>query len=381
MVTKGKKEARTREAAEKKDKAGDQIKELEAELSKTKYNKKTQLHVGMIKAKIAAIKTKEEQKGKGGAKHEGFAVRKSGNATVVLVGFPSVGKSTLLNKITNAESKVGAYAFTTLDVIPGLLEYKHAKIQILDVPGIVKGAASGTGRGKEVISMMRNADLLLIMIEATNIKQLAVLEKEIFDANIRTNQSKPDVKITKTGKGGIDLGITCKLSHLEPETIIAILKEFKIVNAQIVIREDITVDQFIDAIEQNRNYVASAVVINKIDMIDEAARQKIKQTIAPDLLISVSQNINIPELKDLIFDKLNFIRIYTKEVNKEVDMNEPLIMKKGSTIEDVCRKLHKDFVKKFRLAKIWGSSKFPGQVLKKLNRVVEDNDIIEINLK
>ena len=81
----------------------ERIKEFEEELKKTKYNKKTQHHIGLVKAKIARLKEKSEQKKKGGKKGEGFSVRKSGDATVVLIGFPSVGKSTLLNKITNAE--------------------------------------------------------------------------------------------------------------------------------------------------------------------------------------------------------------------------------------------------------------------------------------
>ena len=307
-------------------------------------------------------------------------MRKSGDATVVLVGFPSVGKSTLLNNLTNADSKVGAYAFTTLEVIPGLLEHKSAKIQILDVPGIMQGAAAGTGRGREVISIMRNADLLLIIIEANNLKQLDVLMKEIQDAKIRINQVKPDVKIVKTSRGGIDLGITCKLTHLKKETIVGMLKEFKIMNAQVVIREDIDADQLIDIIDSNRFYVPSIVLINKIDMVDESIIQKIQKEINPDLFISAHKKINLELLKDQIFNKLNFIRIYTKEINKPAKMNEPLIMKKNTTIQDVCRKLHKDFVKKFKYAKIWGSSKFPGQELRKLDRVLEDNDLIEIHL-
>src|SRR3989344_4039368 len=116
----------------------DRVQELEQELSKTKYNKRTQKAVGILKAKIAQLK--EKQQSRGGSKTYGFAVSKSGDATVILVGFPSVGKSTLLNTLTGTESEVAAYEFTTLTVIPGLLQYKHSKIQVLDVPGIVHGA-------------------------------------------------------------------------------------------------------------------------------------------------------------------------------------------------------------------------------------------------
>jgi ribosome-interacting GTPase 1 len=79
-------------------------------------------------------------------------VSKSGDARIALVGFPSVGKSTFLSKITKTKSEVAAYSFTTLTAIPGVLEYGGAEIQILDLPGIIEGASEGKGRGRQVIS-------------------------------------------------------------------------------------------------------------------------------------------------------------------------------------------------------------------------------------
>jgi len=149
---------------EKKNPTVEKIKELEEQISNTKYNKKTQHAIGLYKAQLAKLKEKQKSRS-GGKKGEGYTVRKTGDGTVVLLGFPSVGKSTLLNALTNANSPVGSYAFTTLTVIPGILDYKYAKIQILDVPGVVYGAAAGTGRGKEVLAVIRNADLILFLID------------------------------------------------------------------------------------------------------------------------------------------------------------------------------------------------------------------------
>lgn len=65
-----------------------------------------------------------------------------------MIGFPSVGKSTLLCSITETESLVAAYEFTTLTCIPGIINYNETKIQLLDLPGIIEGAADGRGRGR-----------------------------------------------------------------------------------------------------------------------------------------------------------------------------------------------------------------------------------------
>ena len=357
------------------------VKELEEELSTTKYNKKTQGHIGLVKAKLAKLKEEYQKKAASKGKQEGFSVRRTGDATAIMVGFPSVGKSTLLNAITNANSPVGAYAFTTLTCIPGLLEYNHSKIQVLDVPGIVEGAATGRGRGKEVLACAQSADLVIILLDVFNPQHFEIVRNEIYETGLRINQKPPQVKISKKLRGGIDLGLTVKLTKISEETIKTILKEFRLENSSIVIREDITDDQLIDAIEGNKKYVPGIIVLNKIDMVDEKELERIKAIVKPDICVSAENKINTEQLKELIFKKLEFIRVYCKEIGKKADMEVPLIMRKGNTLKDVCMKLHKDFISKFRFARIWGKGvKFPGQVIRKLDFIVEDNDIVEIHL-
>ena len=166
----------------------EKIKAIEDEIQRTPYNKATQHHIGKLKAKLARLKDEQiKRAAKSGGGGPSYAVRKSGNATVGLVGFPSVGKSTLLNAITSATSEVGEYDFTTLDVIPGELLYKGAKIQVLDMPGMIRGASKGRGRGREVISVARICDLIVLMIDVfeTNVP---VLAEELSSAGIRLNE-------------------------------------------------------------------------------------------------------------------------------------------------------------------------------------------------
>ena len=110
--------------------------------------------------------------GGGGA---GFDVSKSGDARIALVGFPSVGKSTFLSKITKTKSEVAAYSFTTLTAIPGVLEYGGAEIQVLDLPGIIEGASEGKGRGRQVISAAKVGARIQVYIRSSLIDPRPVI--------------------------------------------------------------------------------------------------------------------------------------------------------------------------------------------------------------
>ena len=360
----------------------EQIKELQDELRKTKYNKATQGHIGIVKAKIAQLKQKQEMRSqkKTGRSDHGYTVRKSGDGTVLLLGFPSAGKSTLLNKLTGAQSEVGAYAFTTLSVVPGIMEYKQAKIQILDVPGIVSGAASGKGRGKEVLAVIQNADLVLILIDVNHPEHYPAILREVWESRIRLNKTKPEVYIKKKSQGGIQIGKTVPLD-IDDETIRRVLREFKIVNADVLIRSVIDVDDLIDCIEGNKKYLPALTCIGKADLATVAQISKIKKELQADIIVSAEEDMNISSLRELIFAKLDFIRVYLKEPRKEADMKEPLIITRNSTIRDVCNKTHKDFVKKFKFARVWGkSAKHPAQRVM-LKHTLEDQDILEIHLR
>ncbi len=357
------------------------IKELEDQLRKTQYNKATQHHFGVVKAQIAKLREKQEKRAGVGKSSAGFFVKKSGDATVVIVGFPSVGKSTLLNAVTGAQSKVAAYEFTTLDVVPGVLKYKHAQIQILDVPGIIGGASTGRGRGKEVLAMVRNCDVVMIVVDSLHPEHYPVLLKELYDSNVRVNQQKPDVQIMRRIRGGLHIDSSVKLTKLTIETMNAILREFRIANADIVIREDIDMDQLIDVIEANRSYVPSVVVVSKIDLVDAKGKASLVQQLKPHVLVSCEQLEGIDALKDVVFDSLHFMRIFLKEVNKKPDLDEPMILRQGVTFRTVCEHIHRDFVKKFRFAKVWGkSAKFPGQQFRDLDKKLSDGDVVELHL-
>ncbi len=352
---------------------------LEEEIRKTPHNKATEGHIGRLRAKIASLRLEREKRSKGGGAGLGYAVRKSGHATVALVGFPSVGKSTLLTRLTGAESEAAAYEFTTTTIIPGMLPWRGANIQILDMPGLVAGAAHGRGRGREVISVARSSDLLLFIIDGEHL-EVRGLVKELENAAIRIDRAPPAISYTKAEKGGVHVESTVKLTRVTPKLVTDIAREFGIHNALLVLRQDATLDDVIDALAGNRVYLPSLWVVNKADLLDAAARKKVAQKLAPFKVhfVSATTGEGVEELKDAIGYALAFIRIYLKPQGKEADMTEPLILRRGSTIRDLLQRLPHSLASTFGSALVWGkSAKFPGQRVSREHQL-DDMDVVTI---
>lgn len=357
----------------------DQIKDIEEEIHKTPYNKNTQHHLGKLKAKLARMKDEaEKRRAASGGTGKSYAVKKSGNATVSLVGFPSVGKSTLLNMITDATSEVGRYDFTTLDVVPGIMEYKGAKIQILDLPGIIKDASKGKGRGREVIAAARSADLIILMVDVFRY-DLHVIVTELRKAGLRLNERPVDIRIFKTLRGGLNVSSTVELTRIDEEMVKGVVSSYGIINADIVLREDIDEDQLIDYLSGNKVYVDAIVVLNKIDLLPEMVDEIIESMKGWNIFpMSAQENLHIDRFKEAIFETCHFIRVFLKPQGRDADLVEPLVIIEDSTVGMVCDYLHRDFREKFRYARVWGpSAKFPGQKVG-IGHIMKDEDLLSI---
>lgn len=294
-----------------------------------------------------------------------------------MIGLPSVGKSTLLNSLTNAKSRVGAYQFTTLTAIPGMMEFGGAKIQILDLPGIVEGAAKGRGMGKRVLSVARNADLVLTILDVFHPRQIQILHKELAEIGIKVDKKPPDVRIEKSKSGGLAIQILTSIK-LSESLIREILRINGIHNGRIVIREPgLTDEDLIDLLSGNKVYLPSLPILNKIDLVPKNVVDKLKSDFG-FIPVSADRNINIDNLKRAIYEKLDFIRIYLKPRGGKADYEEPLIMKRNCTILDICNKLHRNFARDYRYANVWGNSvKFDQQKVG-LDHVLKNNDVVTI---
>lgn len=331
------------------------LEEIKKEIRETPYHKGTEHHIGKLRARLARIEDKiYEASYKGGSGGDGgYAVKKTGDACVVLVGPPSAGKSTLLNKLTNAKSKVGAYPFTTTSVIPGMMLYRDAYIQIFDIPGLLEGASKGKGRGKEILSVARNSDLLLIISDVQRVSYIEKLVSELESAGIRINKVRPNVLIDKKLTGGIIIHTNIK-QDLSDLTIKEIASEMGIKNADISIKEKITIDSLIDSFSSSRVYIPAIFVVNKIDINH-------KPLAINHLTISAEKSVGLDNLKEEIWNKLKLVRVYLVQPDEEPNFESPIIMREGDLLSNVAEKLGTNFSEK-KLAKIWGNSAhFPGQ--------------------
>jgi len=358
------------------------IAEIQAEMDRTQKNKATNSHLGSLKAKIAKLKREVmEPKGSGGGgKGEGFDVTKSGDARVGLIGFPSVGKSTLLSKLTGTHSEAADYEFTTLTCIPGTFRYKGCKIQLLDLPGIIEGAKDGKGRGRQVIGVARTCNLILIVLDAGKpMTHKRIIEKELEGFGIRLNQTPPNIYFKRKDKGGINLVIQgVKCTHLDLDTVTNVLKEYRVSNADVTLRCDATIDELIDVIEGNRIYCPCLYVLNKIDTITIEELDLLSK-VPHYAMICAGLEWNFDALLQKVWAYLNMARIYTKPKGKIPDYNDPVVVPMHKrTVEDFCIRIHKSLLNQFKYALVWGSSvKHNPQKVGKEHELA-DEDIVQI---
>jgi ribosome-interacting GTPase 1 len=293
---------------------------------------------------------------------------------------------------------VAAYSFTTLTAIPGVLEYGGAEIQILDLPGIIEGAAEGKGRGRQVISAAKTSDLILMILDATKkAEQRALLEAELEAVGIRLNREPPyvmppiifplfliiqfhrNIYLKPKAAGGMKITFQNPPKNVDQKMLYNILRDYKMLNCEVLVRdENVTVDDFIDVImKDHRKYIKCLYVYNKIDSVsldflDKLAREP--QTV----VMSCELDLGIPDVVERCWQELNLMRIYTKRKGVDPDFSEALIVRNKSTIEDVCDQIHRTLKDTFKYALVWGASARHVPQRVGLSHMVADEDVVSI---
>ncbi len=302
----------------------EKIEALEIMLAIMPKHKGTDKLRAELRRKIAKFSEEAEKKyalGRHGIPH----IKKEGAGQVVLLGLPNTGKSQLLAAVTEASPDIADYPFTTTMPTPGMMDFENIKIQLIDTPPITE-----RGLPPWLTNLLRNTDLIAILVDLS----------------------------------------------LEPvaqvETVIQELRKFSIglLGSQ-------------DQPPQVRFWKKAIIVGNKVDL-DSQGKNWSKliqyyQKQFPLVAIAAKNGTGLDEFKNKIYQALDIIRVYTKVPGGKPDLTEPIVLKKGSIVEDAAEAIHKDFKNKLKYALIWGSGKFNGQRVKR-GHVLEDGDIIEFHI-
>jgi len=308
----------------------EKIRALESMLAIMPKHKGTDKLRGQLRSKLSKLKLESERKGGTGRRASLFNVKREGTAQVLLLGFANVGKSQLVSVLTNANAEVADYPITTRKPIPGMMPFENIQIQLVDVPPI------NFEIGEAWLSpMVRNADALIIMVgldSDTSVQMEGILAKL---EGIRINPIGCNDEGIHEGEEGV----------FEPKRAL--------------------------------------IVANKVDVEGAQQRDGRLRERYGDLLrvfsLSAKKGIGLEDLKRGIFEALDIMRVYTKPPGKDADFTEPVILERGSTVEDAARSVHKDFARKMKFARIWGSEKYQGQMVKR-DYILQDGDVIEFHI-
>jgi len=253
-------------------------------------------------------------------------IQKEGAAQVVVVGPPNVGKSQLVASITNASPTVAEYPFTTYAATPGMMEFENIQIQLIDTPPLASRPIEPW-----LPPALIRADALLVVVDLTDdpLAQMEAMTAQLEKMRIRIGTRKAEE-------------------------------------------------------EQHRvlHHKKALIVGSKTDL-DEASQngtvlQELYQDELPVVAISATKGTGLEELKLRIYQMLDIIRLYTKTPGQKPDFTDPIILSRGSTLEDAAASVHKDFRAGLKYARVWGSGKHDGVMVKR-DHILQDGDIIELH--
>jgi len=301
--------------------------ELLALMPKHKGTEKLQ---AQLKTKIT--KLREFSLKKPAVSHHGssFSIEKSGAGQMIVTGPPNSGKSSLIRALTGANPEVGDYPFTTRAAAPYMMKYENLRIQLVDTPPLTSDCVE-TGFPE----LLKAGDAVLIVL---------------------------------------DLSAADAASELE--ALQARFKEKKV---------EFTAGARPNPAESRSFLKKALVAANKCDIEGtEGALAELKilfEGRLPVYAISSLKGNGLEDLRKAIFSALDIIRVYSKIPGKKAETNDPFALRKGSTVMDMAKAVHKDFVENFKYARAWRKDRFELQgVMVNRDFSLEDEDTVEIHI-
>jgi uncharacterized protein len=282
-----------------------------------------------LRKRLSQLRKEAMSKKKGG-RGDLNVVQKEGSAQIVLVGFPNSGKSSILASLTNASPVIADYPLSTLIPLPGMMPFEDIQIQLIDLPPLGNEATDGWVSG-----ILRYSDALLLVLDLSEDPEV---QAELLIEQIER-------------------------WNIQPVSYVLSLTE----------------------VVQKRNVVLKRTLLagNKADVPD--AEENFIRLRArygskfPCIAVSAKKKENLEQLKKELFNVAGIIRVYSKPPGKDPDLSKPFSIPTGSTVLDLAKAIHKDFVGSLKYAWIWGSARFDGQRVEK-TYVLKDRDVVEFHV-
>ncbi len=375
----------------------EKIRRLEEYLSLIPKHKATEKTVALNKSRLSKLRGEQEAE-KTRTKSMGklvspFSIKREGLQIILISDYysPGVGKTSLLNLLTGA-AKEGIGKFTPLPEI-GIYEYNQVRYQVVDMPSIMEGAASGIGNGKEIISQLRACDLICFCVDLSrNYKeQMDLLLKELIESHIRINIPAPPITIEKTGSNKIQVFYLTSEAK-ENNDIEALTKRIKeitraggIHNGIVKVFGKIELEHVVDTLNPSIAYKKAIILGTKGDLtLTQNTFYDLKDHYSEQFPLIIGTSVKKKEIPEdfgkIILNFLKKMKVYT--MNKGIVSSKPLLLDGNQpTIRDVAIKIHRSFLESFDHATI--IRKDARQEKKKvgLGYELKENDIIELHTK
>ncbi len=305
----------------------EKIELLEEMLSIIPKHKGTDKLRADLRKRLSKLKASSQASKKAGKRDSAFHIDKEGAGQAVIIGYTNVGKSSIVTALTNASPEVSPAPFTTWKPTPGMMQVEDIQVQLLDTPPLDRDYVE-----PELMDLIRRADVILLTVDL---------------------QANPIQQLEET---------------------IALLAEHRIIPIQMK-------DEYEGA--RRATFRPVIVLVNKNDdeSLDDVFElfQELIEVDFPMVPISVSTGRNLEGFKRAVVEQLEIIRVYSKIPGKDPDLRAPYVMRSGSTVEEFAAKVHQDFVKNLKSARIWGSGVFDGQMVGR-DHLLQDGDIVELRI-
>ena len=315
-------EKRYREAGTPAEK----VEALEEMLTIMPKHKGTDKLRASLRRKISKFKDQSRQK-KGTSRAEtAYSIDKEGAAQVVVIGPPNSGKSSLIGELTNAKPEVADFPHSTWKPTPGMVPYENVQFQLIDTPPITPEYIDPW-----MADLIRRCEIIAILVDLKK-DPLEQFEKTFF-----------------------------------------VLQGLRVFPEDFPIPKDLRKPPFIKKM---------IVLVNKVDDVSDQEDYEIFldlwESRLPSLAISTRTGYHLTQLLEMIYDLAGIIRVFTKAPGKKPDHNNPFVIPKNSTLEELAGRIHKDFVSNLKFARIWGKSVFDGQMVQR-DHILQEGDVVEIH--